>query len=126
MPDFEAAGYETRDLNARGVMWCGIGLAAALVLIFVALRGFEAVLSGPKKAGATRVLAPQVQVPPPQLQTNPAADLATLRAQEDGKLHSYGWVDRNAGIIRIPIERAIELTADRGLPARQNPKGGGE
>jgi hypothetical protein len=40
------------------------------------------------------------------------------RAAQQQKLNSYGWVDRSAGTIRIPIERAIELTAQRGLPSR--------
>jgi hypothetical protein len=59
-------------------------------------------------------------VPPePRLQTNPRQDLADLRAKEDETLNSYGWVDRNAGVVRIPIDEAITLTLQRGLPARQ-------
>jgi len=59
-------------------------------------------------------------VPPePRLQTNPRQDLSDLRAREDQTLSSYGWVDRNAGVVRIPIDQAIKLTLERGLPARQ-------
>ena len=49
-----------------------------------------------------------------------------MRAADNAELHSYGWINRDAGLIRIPIERAIDLTAIRGLPARkqatQSPK----
>ena len=43
---------------------------------------------------------------------------AGIRAAEDQILNSYGWVDRSKGIVRIPIDRAIDLLAKRGLPAR--------
>ncbi len=42
-----------------------------------------------------------------------------MRAAEEKILHSYGWIDQQKGIVRIPIERAMELTAQRGLPARK-------
>ena len=60
--------------------------------------------------------------PEPRLQTNPREDLRTLRAKEDELLGSYGWVDKNAGVVRIPIEDAMKLTVERGLPARQESK----
>ena len=57
------------------------------------------------------------QLPPePRLQTTPEKDLAALRREQKSVLESYGWADRQAGVARIPIDRAIELTAERGLP----------
>ncbi len=54
------------------------------------------------------------QIPPePRLQADPLGDLRALRAEEDALLHGYGWADRQAGTVRIPIERAIELLAER-------------
>ncbi len=50
--------------------------------------------------------------PAPRLQTDPIGELEALRAEEDALLGSYGWVDRDAGIARIPIERAIELRVE--------------
>jgi len=44
--------------------------------------------------------------------------LKQLRATEDAILTTYGWVDREKGIVRIPIDRAIDLLATRGLPTR--------
>ena len=43
---------------------------------------------------------------------------ASCARSEDAVLHSYGWVDKNAGIVRIPIERGDEAHGQRGLPAR--------
>ena len=57
--------------------------------------------------------------PEPRLQTNPRQDLSNLRAREDALLNSYGWVDKNTGVVRIPIERAMQLIVERGLPTRQ-------
>jgi hypothetical protein len=62
----------------------------------------------------------QNRLPPqPRLQTDPRQDLLNLRRQEDEILNSCGWVDKNAGIVRIPIEQAMKITLERGLPTRQ-------
>ena len=45
-------------------------------------------------------------------------DLEAFQAREEIELHSYGWVNRSSGIVRIPIERAMELLLQKGLPAR--------
>ena len=64
----------------------------------------------------------EARVPPePRLQTNPREDLKVLRDQEQQVLSSYGWIDKNGGVVRIPIEDAMKLTVQRGLPARQQP-----
>jgi flavorubredoxin len=44
-----------------------------------------------------------------------------MRAEEDAILHSYGWVDKAHGKVRVPIEHAIVLMLEDGLPQRQNP-----
>jgi hypothetical protein len=53
----------------------------------------------------------------PRLEPDPLAPRLSARAQEDALLTSWGWVDKNAGVARIPIDRAMELLARRGLPA---------
>ena len=64
----------------------------------------------------------ETRVPPePRLQTNPRADLQELRAHEDTVLGTYGWVDKSTGVVRIPIDAALKLTLQRGLPARSGP-----
>jgi hypothetical protein len=62
--------------------------------------------------------APLRQFPAPQLQLIPHDELVALQAREERELGSYGWLDRTAGVIRLPIDRAMELVAQRGLPTR--------
>jgi hypothetical protein len=56
------------------------------------------------------------EFPNPRLQIKGAVDLANLRPAEEADLGSYGWIDRNSGTVRIPIDRAMQLLLDRGLP----------
>jgi hypothetical protein len=55
-------------------------------------------------------------VPQPQLQPDPVADYNEYRLSDQEKLNSYGWVDKKAGIARIPIDKAMGLVVERGLP----------
>jgi len=56
--------------------------------------------------------------PQPQLQKTPIPDLKAIRAEEDRLLNGYSWVDQPKGVVRIPVDRAIEVLAQRGLPTR--------
>jgi hypothetical protein len=56
--------------------------------------------------------------PPPNLLLNEPLSLQQCRAKEANELNTYGWVDKNAGTVRLPIERAKDLLLERGLPAR--------
>jgi len=119
--------HEESDANIGGVLAFGAGLivvcALASLLVFVIFRYFDA-----REAHGVPVEYPldigqRDRVPPePRLQTNPREDLRELRAKEDELLGSYGWVDKSAGVVRIPIEDAMKLTVERGLPARQESK----
>ena len=78
-------------------------------LLFMFFNGRESVASDAAVSARGR---PGQRVPPePRLQTNPREDLRDLRASEDALLNSYGWVDKNNGIVRIPIERGDEADA---------------
>jgi hypothetical protein len=48
----------------------------------------------------------------------PEADIHDYWEREQEILKSYGWVDKQNGVVRIPIERAMQMTLERGLPAR--------
>jgi hypothetical protein len=56
------------------------------------------------------------KAPGPLLQEVPVADFATFRAGEEAELSGYGWVDRDRAVTRIPVERAMQLLLERGLP----------
>jgi hypothetical protein len=60
--------------------------------------------------------AQRVLPPAPRLQVTTAVDIEQLRQREEQALTTYGWVDKNAGVVRIPVSRAIDLIVERGLP----------
>jgi hypothetical protein len=95
-----------------------LGTVAVVVLLrwmFVALASFEERQQPPPPV--MKVEVPE-QPPLPRLQQRPAEDMQAYRDEQRGALESYGWVDRNAGVVHIPIEEAMRLLAERGLPAR--------
>jgi hypothetical protein len=59
--------------------------------------------------------------PEPRLQATPELDLQAYRAEERRRAASWGWVDEKAGVVHIPVERAMDIVAARGLPARPQP-----
>ena len=113
-----AAAHASRDVSPRPILIAGLLLVLVLVLLgggaALLLRHYaqrEARRSPPASPLAARYGR---QVPPePRLQVDPEADLRELRAREEGLLDGYGWVDRQAGTVRIPIARAIDLLAER-------------
>lgn len=130
--------FEREDLSARGVFGFLIGLAMLCVLVYFILRGLYAYLDVYQKAhqpapsplvkiteADTRTVAPEdiSKFPQPRLEKNERLEINDFRLQEEKTLNSYGWVDEKAGVVHIPIERAMQLVAQRGLPTRpQNPQ----
>ena len=126
--------YERQDISARGIFYFIAGLLAATLLISLLLSGLYKILDKRFETGQPPVnpLAANVpkdtrQVPPqypetafpdPRLETDERTQLYSIRIAEERKLNSYGWVDEKAGTVHIPIERAMELLAQRGLPLR--------
>ena len=116
------AGRETQDVSIPAIVKFGIGLAVGAVLVHVAMWGLFRVLETReerKDQPVSPMVAASLRRTPrePRLEPNPLAPRLALRAREDAVLTSYGWVDRNAGIARIPIDRAMELLVANGLPA---------
>ena len=109
---------EASDVNPRALWLVAAGLVAAVALIFLGLRAWMRVHA---PAESPHVAAVPREFPAPQLQPDPTADLAKLRAAEQASLESYGWVDRERGVVRVPLDRAMDLTLQRGLPAREAP-----
>ncbi|MEO8603052.1 MAG: hypothetical protein ABI629_10800 [bacterium] len=110
--------HETTDVNLRPVVIAGFGLLIILLLSAVAMFGLfdvlqvqEARTSPPANPLAA---ADAAHVPPaPRLQVHPIKDLQELRKAEQDLLTSYAWKDKNTGVVRIPIARAMELLAAR-------------
>jgi len=118
--------YETQDVRVQSMVYSALGLAVLIILGFLAswfvFRYYVRVQKlGPPASpfDNTRTLPP-----PPRLQVNPAEDLKAYQAEEDAILHSYGWADKSAGVVHIPIERAMELSLQRGFPVRKSAEPG--
>ena len=124
MADADDVKYETEDFSPRGVRWFTAGLAVLAVMVLVLMGALLWFLSGGRPPGQG-VVTPSVPAPnmspAPDLQVASSRDYQEMRAAEEAQLHSYRWVDREAGIAAIPIERAMEILARRGLPAQNSP-----
>jgi len=117
-----ARRYETQDVSLHSMVYSALGLAVLIILGFLASWFVFKYYVRVQKLGPpaspfdnTRTLPPA-----PRLQVNPAEDLKAYQAKEDAILHSYGWADKSAGVVRIPIERAMDLSLQRGFPVRKS------
>jgi hypothetical protein len=119
----EHVRHEKSDVNVRAILTVGAGLAGVTAVMAGLVWLLVLFLAGTSADTAPRefplAASYEQRLPPePRLQTNPREDLLTLRQAEEQRLRSYGWVDKDAGIVRIPIDEAIRLTLERGLPER--------
>lgn len=119
----QRAGHETTDVSPSYVGLFALGLTL-MIAIVLPLLGW---VFWRFEAAAKRADAPQSPLtrnqttPPPVLQDDPATDLASFRRKEEQRLSSYGWIDRQQRIVRVPIARAIEILSERGLPEPEGP-----
>jgi len=114
--------YEKEDINERSTFWFGFWILALMVGVsflvkplynLLVARGIETQAPAAYVADAD----PEALKPPaPRLQALPEVELAELRAQEEAILGSYAWVEKDRGIARIPIDEAVRIVAERGLP----------
>lgn len=127
-------GFERQDLSAAGVTYFLLGLVAMILLASFMLAHFYDFLDKRENAQQpalsplvtnvptdTRHIPrtyPQTVFPSPKLEEDERGQLNGIRLTEEQTLNSYGWVDEKAGTVRIPIERAMDLIAQQGLPVR--------
>jgi hypothetical protein len=126
--DADGAGtlHEPNTVNIPSVVMFLVSLAAAVVVVALLTRGLLRYFDARKaqEARPPSPLAPGVMAPPePRLQgapgsvSSPAEDIRRFREQEDQMLKSYGWIDQQRGIIRIPIEQAKKMIEQKGAQA---------
>jgi hypothetical protein len=130
-------GYERRDIGVRGVLYFLAGLVVAGVFIHFVVSGLYSFLEKQSQSqqapvsplvtnapADTRKLPTDYQdylkqsFPAPQLEIDERNQLDRVRIDEAQTLSTYDWVDQKAGTVRIPIDRAMDLLAQRGLPVR--------
>ncbi len=114
------AQHEADELSVRPLLLSGAGLFITVGIVLMVMTWIFNYLDARRLSGPTpSALAEGGTLPPrPRLQVTPARDLREMRESEDKLLNTYGWVDKQAGIVRIPIDRAIEVVAQKGLPVR--------
>lgn len=107
-------GYELRDVPRRGAILVAVSFILVVALLLAGLTwwsdrrwDFNARPESEQTRGNNQT------VPSPRLQIFPPADLSKLRALKDRRLRGLGWVDRNHGIVHIPIDRAMAIEVGR-------------
>jgi hypothetical protein len=116
------AGHETRDAKSLPIVLTGVGLAVTVLLVGLVVYGiFQYLASHPVATIRTEPMAAgDTQIPPPpRIEDHPAIEIQQLHAQENQALTTYGWVDQKSGVVRIPIDHAMELQLQRGCPTRK-------
>ena len=138
------ADFERKDISVNGVMVFLVGLAALVVISYFVVDVFYGVLEkhfeaeqapiSPLVTNAqkdTRRIPPQYgqdyakylkeSFPAPQLETDERTQLNEVLLREEDILSTYDYIDKNAGTVRIPIDRAMDLLAKKGLPVLNEP-----
>jgi hypothetical protein len=124
--------YEHQDLQVSGIVYFIVSLVLVTIVCMFGLAGFYHYLDRrdratqepvnplvkkvPEDTRAVTSAYPQTAFPNPRLEVDERNQLNGFLTKQDDTLYSYGWVDQKAGIVRIPIERAMDLLVQRGLP----------
>jgi hypothetical protein len=132
----EQGGYEHQDLQVSGILYFLLTIVVVVMICLFGMRGLFAFLDHREKAlqpavnplltnvptDTRRIADPDEYLkktfPDPRLETDERNQLNKESVREEGVLYSYGWADEKAGTVRIPIERAMDLIVQRGLPVR--------
>lgn len=121
-PHDRGPGYERRDANVGGLLQFAFWMAVVLVVTLVGMKFTFDHFKKVQPLGATTspmVSETEQTLPPaPRLQAQPHVDLAEFCALQQQSVNSYSWIDQQAGIVHIPIDRAMDLILEQGLPAR--------
>jgi hypothetical protein len=115
-----SAGYEKRDVNVPALLHFGFWMAVVLFVTFVGMRWAFNYFGKTQPLGppASPFINARVLPPNPRLQATPHVDLENYCQAQQEKVNTYAWVDSRLGVVRVPVERAIDLALARGLPAR--------
>jgi hypothetical protein len=117
-----AQRYERSDVQPSSLLKYGFWLAVVIFFSILGMRWLFGYFSKTQSLGPPpspfassnfRVLPPS-----PRLQPAPVTDLRNYRDAQQQELNSYGWIDPHNGVVRIPIDRAMDLLLQRGLPVR--------
>lgn len=139
--DAKAKGYEDTDVHVGPFVWSFVAFAIVTAIAFVLVTwSYKSLVKfeNARQADApTRVASPKTEIPKsldlraggpevtalpqnaPMLQADPVKDMVAMRAEQEGKLTSYGWIDREKGVVHVPIEKAMAFTLERSMVKAQ-------
>ena len=113
------ATHERKDADVLGVLMIAGLLLLVLSICFLVCWGMLHLFNREPDAQQRRprapMAAPAAAFPQPQLLVHPGREREKFQTAERAQLDTYGWIDRSAGIARIPIARAMQLIVERGL-----------
>jgi hypothetical protein len=122
-PTPEGAEHEHTDIEpsiaGKFALWLAVAMAISVGIVYGTFWLFEGREHDASRSAQVFPLAAGHAKEPqgPRLQTQPFKDGYLLRQHESDTLTTYAWVDQSAGVVRIPIEEAIRLMAERGIKA---------
>jgi len=109
MHDNPVVDFERSDADPKLIGWITAGIA-----LFVAVVPLLIPLFFPETLARTTAQAPDISDAAPRLAVHPRNDLGHFKSDEEAEMQGYGWVDRSHGIVRIPIEQAMDMLAKQG------------
>jgi hypothetical protein len=122
LEEAERLGYEPVDIDVGRLLWIALGWSVFVGLSAAALIGVIHLFETLRPPSSTSPLARVEILPPePRLEADPKIVLERVRARESQLLNGFALVDRDAGIARIPIDRAMAILAERGWPKPSEP-----
>ena len=115
--------HETTDANIRNLIIFGVCLALLVIAGLAASRAVFHYFAGHQGLGPPASPFENVRMLPqgPRLQVRAPQDLEQYKGAQEDILKTYGWVDQKAGFVRIPIDRAMDILLQKGLPVRGTP-----
>ncbi|MEX0938556.1 MAG: hypothetical protein WDZ59_11910 [Pirellulales bacterium] len=114
-----AQGHQPDDPSVRGIGFFVILLVALIVGAILGMYWLLSILAAGRTPAEVSPLQAEAQRPPTAgglLPFDQRNELLQLRQAEHRQLTTYGWIDQDGGIARIPIDRAMEILAEQGLP----------
>jgi hypothetical protein len=116
------SGHEHTDASVRLVVKYGLWLAIAAVLVHFGIGAMFGLFVNQREEvdhDFPLAVGQEHRLPAaPRLQQFPEVEIYEFRQREEAILKNYGWVDKEAGVVRMPIAEAMRLTVERGLPVR--------
>ena len=119
--------HEESDVDVGAILRYGVGLLVIAAVVHVSVWFLLGMFERQSERTRTQLYpmaaGERNRLPPtPRFQENPQQELRDLRAKQRALLEGYGWISKEAGVARIPIEDAMKIIVQRGLPTREAAK----